>query len=64
MTVNKQTYVHAAYHVAEMAILSIMNTHFFYRYLRWFDLANTWSYRLFEAWLVNHWFKVDLVGDV
>jgi len=60
-------YIHASYHVAEMAILSMMNTHFFYRYLRyfsWFDLAYAWSNRLFEAWLVNDWFKVELVGDV
>jgi len=29
-----------------------------------FDLAYAWSHRLFEAWVVNDWLKVDLVGDV
>jgi len=50
----KQGYIHASYQVAEMAFLSIMNTHFFYRYFRyfrWFDLSYAWSYRLLEAWL-------------
>jgi len=28
------------------------------------NLAHAWSHKLFEAWLVNNWFKVDLVGDV
>ena len=28
------------------------------------NLAYAWSHRLFEAWLVNGWFKVDLLGDV
>jgi len=28
------------------------------------NLAHAWSYRLFEAWLVSVWFKVDLLGDV
>jgi len=41
-----------------------MNTHFFYRYFRWFDLAYALSHRLFEALLVNDWLKVDLVDDV
>ena len=45
--------------------LSIMSTNFFYRYFRWFDLnlAHASGYRLFEAWLVNGWFKVDLLSD-
>jgi len=53
-TVNKQGCIHASYHVAEMAIVSIMNIHFFYRYFRyfkWFDWAYAWSHRLFEVWL-------------
>jgi len=28
------------------------------------NLAHAWSYRLFEAWLVSGWFKVDLLGGV
>ena len=28
------------------------------------NLAFAWRHSLFEAWLVNGWFKVDLVGDV
>jgi len=35
-TFNNQGYIHAYYHVAEMAFLSIMSTHFFYRYFRYF----------------------------
>jgi len=27
------------------------------------DLASAWSHRLFEAWLVNSSFNVDLLGD-
>jgi len=39
---------------------------FFYRYFRWFDLnlAYASGYRSFETWLVNGWFKVDLLSDV
>jgi len=29
-----------------------------------FNLAHAWSHRLFEAWLVSGWFKVDFLGDV
>jgi len=29
-----------------------------------FNLAYAWRHSLFKAWLVNGWFKVDLVGDV
>jgi len=28
------------------------------------NLAYAWSHKLFEAWLVNGWFKGDLVDDV
>jgi len=38
-TVNKQVYIHASYHVAEMAIFEYYEYSFFYRYFRWFDLA-------------------------
>jgi len=49
--------------------LSTMSTNFFYRYIRcfrWFylNLTHAWSCTLFEAWLVNGWFEVDLLGDV
>jgi len=50
-----------------MAIFEYNENSIFYRYFRfftWFDLAYARSYRLFEAWVVNGWFKVDLVGDV
>ena len=29
-----------------------------------FNSAHAWSYKLFEAWLVSGWFKLDLLGDV
>jgi len=28
------------------------------------NVAYAWSHRLFEAWLVRGWFKVELLDDV
>jgi len=68
-TVNKQGYIHASYQVAEMAFLSIMSRlHIFSTDISGIsgglNLAYAWRHSLFEAWLVNSWIKVDLVGNV
>jgi len=67
-TVNKEGYIHASYQVAEMSFLIVLWVFIFSTdisgILGGLNLAYTWSHRLFEAWLVNGWFKVDLVGDV
>jgi len=41
-----------------------MSTHFSADSLGGLNFAHAWSHRLFGAWLVNGWSKVDLVGDV
>jgi len=66
---NKQGYVYASYQAAEMEFFEYYEKAylpFFYRYFRWFDLnlAYASGYRSFETWLVNGWFKVDLLSDV
>jgi len=63
-----QGYIHASYHVAEMAVFEHCEYSFFLHIFQvfcvvWFSLY-AWSHRLFETWLVNGWFKVDFVGDV
>jgi len=66
--VNKHGYIHASYHAAEITFFEYYEYIFFvqmFQVFRWFDLnlAHAWSHRLFEAWLVNSWFEVDLAGD-
>jgi len=41
-----------------------MSTHFSADILGGLNLTHAWSDRLFEAWIVSGWFKVNLLGDV
>jgi len=62
-TRKKQGYIHVSCQVAEMAwVLWVLDfSTDISSILRGLNLPYAWGHRLFEAWPVNAWFKVDLV---